>query len=138
LFDLRIGVAQPALAAWLHEQRVARWAIVSAHNPGACRLSPNDNDERDARLCERLRQAGWRHARSVALADAGDWPAEPGYFVVDAPLAALLALAADFGQAAIVCGEGEVMVDKKGSAEALPRLLWLAAAESLQTPSAAR
>lgn len=65
--------------------------------------------------------------RSVALADAGDWPAEPGFLVIDAPLAAVVALAAQFGQAAIVCGDIPAAASgtKKGSAEALPRLLWL-------------
>jgi hypothetical protein len=137
-FDLRIGVVQPAFAAWLRTLRVTRWAIVSAHNPQsaqACRLSANDNDERDARLGERLRQVGWRHARSVAIADAGDWPAEEGFLVLDAPLAALVALAAEFCQAAIVCGElaaesGGADSGGERSAEALPRLLWLVTGES--------
>ena len=41
-----------------------------------------------------------------AVADDGSWPSEPGIVLVNVSLAAALAIAADFGQAAILWSDG--------------------------------
>ncbi len=102
-FDLRIGVSDPAFDDFLARHRASFWSIVTACNPGAT-LSPADNAERDRALRGRIEALGWRYYRAGNHADRDDWPVEPGYCILDAGAAALCALAADFGQAAVVCG----------------------------------
>jgi hypothetical protein len=103
-FDLRIGVADAAFDAFLKRQRASSWAIVSACNPGGV-LTPGQNAARHGALRARIEAQRWRYWPASNHADSGEWPVEPGFCIVDAGEAAVHGLAADFAQAAIVCGE---------------------------------
>ena len=121
-FELRVGARHADFDAYLEalaraEGRAAPtgWAIVTAANPGAVRADDEANAARQAALHDRVRQAGWRFLAGANVADDGLWPDEPSLLVIDAGEAAVRALAADFAQAAIVCGN---IADKA-------RLVWL-------------
>ncbi|MQY50323.1 DUF3293 domain-containing protein [Rhodocyclus gracilis] len=147
-FDLRIDGVNRAFVTWCRTMGVTYWAILTAHNPQGRLRSPQQNAAADAALAARLRSTGWRLARSVALADAGDWPPEPGFFVLDAPCDAMCGLAREFAQAAVVvggrlplaaagvAGDGAVAQSCDGAkakaemapiVDSPPRLLWLVA-----------
>lgn len=112
--DLRIDQACPGLAAWLAEDDVDCWAILTAWNPGSERLSDQDNVARQSNLEVRLLELGFEPFAGENLADAGDWPAEDSCFVGGMSAEEALAVAAEFGQAAIV----------GGGADGVPKLLW--------------
>ncbi|MBK1679169.1 DUF3293 domain-containing protein [Rhodocyclus tenuis] len=120
VFDLRIDVAQPQFDDWLRRRGCACWAIVSAHNPQATLLSADENALRHGALAARLQALGWQHLPAVSIADAGDWPPEDAFLVLDASVERLSGLAAEFMQAAVVFAPtGEP-----------PQLVWLAEGES--------
>jgi hypothetical protein len=102
-FDLRIGIADAAFDAFLTRQRASSWAIVSACNPGGV-LTLVQNAARHGALRARIEALRWRHWPASNHADSGEWPVEPGFCIVDADEAVVRGLAADFAQAAIVCG----------------------------------
>lgn len=104
-FDLRIGVADSAFDDCLRRRGVQCWGIVTAYNPGGVLFSADENLLGQARLCERLKGLGWEFFSACNLDPLGDWPPEPGCLVLDADLGRLHALARDFSQLALVCGE---------------------------------
>ena len=114
-FDLRIGQAAPDFSGWLKQQGVSRWGIVTACNPGGALLPCGENALRHTALQARIAELGFRHVPASNHADAGDWPVEPGFCVLDQDEKQLLELAAGFGQSAIVCGQ---------SGCAVARLVW--------------
>lgn len=113
-FDLRIGVVNPRFDDFLRAQGVRCWGLITAHNPGGVRRDEH-NAARQQALLRRLDDLSWRWFAACNLADGGDWPAEPSVLIVGVGETELRALAAEFSQAAIVCGE-------VGCA---PRLVWL-------------
>ena len=114
-FDLRIGVLDSAFDDCLRARGVGKWGIVTACNPGAVRLSNDENRLREAGLRERLQGAGWQFFAAVNLDATGTWPPEPGCLVLQVDEAQLRALAGEFSQCALVFGD----------TGAAPRLLWL-------------
>ena len=118
VYDLHLGRGQPGFDAALAVLGVREWAVITACNPGA-RMLATDNAERTVRLLERLAELGRRAVPACNLADAGDWPAEPGACVLEIDERAACLLAREFGQLAVVCGRcGE-----------RPRLVWTDVAE---------
>lgn len=113
--DLHIGLESPAFDAFLRAQGASCWAILTACNPQAVRLSNEANQRHQARLLVRLAELGWLFFAACNLADAGDWPAEPGCLILQVNEEELRALAVEFSQRAMVYGE-------TGSP---PRLLWI-------------
>lgn len=118
-FELRIGRNEPALTRWLAAAGATCWGIVTAENPGAKRIDATDAGDADnAAQTEAMRrtldEAGMRHYPTRHRADAGDWPEERGFFILDASEAQLWQWARRFGQAAFVAG----------SATGAPRLVW--------------
>ena len=73
-------------------------------------------------LLRRVERLGWRWLPACNLADGGGWPAEPSVLILGVGEVELCALAAEFAQAAIVCGK---VGGKVGGA---PRLVWLSPA----------
>jgi len=112
-FDLRIGVVNRAFDDFLRGLGVCRWGLLTADNPGGVR--DDDNATRQRSLLQRLRQLGWRYFAADNIADDGRWPVEPGVLILQVGEQDLGALASEFSQAAIVCGE----------VGAAPRLVWL-------------
>ncbi len=112
--DLRLGQASAEFSAWLADNGIERWAILTAWNPGGERRSPADNAARQSALEVALLEKGREPYAGENVADAGDWPVEETCFVPGIAGGEALALAAAFGQAAIVAGDGS----------GLPRLMW--------------
>lgn len=98
--DVRIGEAAPAL-----DPCGPCWAIVTACNPGSVRLAAADNARRQALLAARVAASGWRFLPACNLADDGDWPSEPSLLILGIGAPAATALAAEFGQNALVAGD---------------------------------
>jgi hypothetical protein len=114
-FDLRIGVTNPVFEDYLRAQGVCCWGVITACNPGAVRLSNEENRLRLAELHDSLGRSGWPFFEACNLAADGVWPAEPGYFIHQIDQGRLCALAARFSQLAVLWGE----------TGAPPRLLWV-------------
>ena len=114
VFDLRIGVVNPCFDDLLRAQGAGCWGLITAHNPGGVRCDAQ-NAARQQALLSRIESSSWPWLPACHLADDGRWPAEPGVLILGIGEAALGALAVEFSQAAVVCGElGEA-----------PRLVWL-------------
>lgn len=113
--DLRIGTASPALAAWLADNEVEDWAILTAFNPGSQPLAAAANLERQSALEVALLEEDFEPFAGENVADDAGWPAEETCFVPGMEADEAMAVAAGFGQNAIVCG----------GADGLPRLLWI-------------
>ena len=114
VFDLRIGVVNPRFDDFLRARDVRCWGLITAHNPGGVRRDAH-NAARQQALLRRIDSLSWPWLPACNLADGGNWPAEPSVLVLGVGEVELRALAAEFFQAAIVCGE-------VGCA---PRLVWL-------------
>lgn len=102
--DLRPDRRHPALDRWLVGQGASCWAFVTAVNPGSVRLDAAENRRRLARLEAQLCAEGYAFFVGESIADAGDWPDEPGFFVVGLAARAALSLAECFGQNAVLVG----------------------------------
>ena len=113
--DLRLDQANGRLSAWLAAAGCRCFALVTACNPGAQPLSAAANAERQARLECELLAGNYEPFAAEHVADDGAWPVEESCFVPDLTAGDACALAADFGQNAVVCG-GE---------DGTPRLVWL-------------
>lgn len=102
--DLRIGRRSAPLDALLARQAATTWAFLSAVNPGSTRLDEEENRRRTRRLAAAVARRGWTRYRGAGIDPSGRWPDEPSFLMLDAPLDEVVALAARFGQAAIVHG----------------------------------
>lgn len=98
---VRIGQTHPRLDRITGAER---WAIITAFNPASHRLADSDNQERHARLQERV-EANGLACRPTRHIDAGrNWPTEEGLFVVDPEDDWVHQQAHEFGQFGIVHG----------------------------------
>jgi hypothetical protein len=114
VFDLRIGVVNPRFDDFLRAQGARCWGLITAHNPGGVRCD-DQNAARQQALLSRINSLSWSWLSACHLAEGGRWPVEPGVLILGIGQAALVALAAEFSRAAVVCGELGVA----------PRLVWL-------------
>ena len=117
VFDLRIGVANSAFAAFLRRRNVSCWGVLTACNPGAVH-DDGENAQRQQRLRERLEELAGPFLPACNLADGDAWPAEPGFLLLQVSAEAVRALAAEFSQLACICG----------NIDAVPRLVYVGAA----------
>ena len=113
-FDLRIDAPCAALADWMETAGVGCFAIVTACNPGSQRLTGGQNAEVQAALECDLLDGNYEPYAGENIPDDAGWPSEESCFVPDLELEDALALAADYGQNAIVWG----------AADGVPRLAW--------------
>ena len=113
--DLRIDIADRDLAVWVAGQGEDCWAVATAWNPAACRLSDGENRRRQAALEIALLELGYEPYTGENVADAGDWPVEESCFVVGMGSDEAKELARKFGQNAVVCG----------GQDGAPRLIWV-------------
>lgn len=102
--DIVPGRPSPALALLLRHTGARRYGVITACNPGSRQLSEVNNVARQARLAERLTDLNLRFFPACNGPDATNWPAEPSFLVLDAPLALLRRLGLVFGQNALVVG----------------------------------
>jgi hypothetical protein len=113
--DLRLGVASETLRCWLETAGAARFAILTAHNPGSEDVDSEENVLRQAQLECALLELGYEPYAGENVADDDSWPAEESCFVPAISVAEALALGERYGQIAIVCGGAD------GTAE----LVWI-------------
>lgn len=97
----RIGEAIPRLAG-------QAFALITAYNPGACRPSPAENERRNAALERRVAEAGHKVLPGRGRDVSGDH-VEPSFAAFGVTLGAALAVAREFGQAAIAWFDGTVV-----------------------------
>ena len=116
--ELRVDTPCDPLRVWLAAEGVTQFALITAANPGGQRMDAAANAERQAALECELIEGGYETYVAEHVADAGDWPVEESCFVPDIAAEDALALAADFGQNAILCG----------GADGVPQLCWIEAA----------
>lgn len=108
---LRVGDASPVLDRWLAARGACRFAFLSAANPGSVPLSDNDNEQRHRRLCERLNKSGLPAVAGESYeAASGGWR-EASLLVCGVERPAAIALAREFGQAALLVGEAGAAVE---------------------------
>ena len=81
------------------------FALITAFNPGSSRRAAEWNAEANARLETRLRDLGFAYVPGRGMSSDGTH-IEPSFAVFDITRDAALALARDFGQAAIVWFDG--------------------------------
>lgn len=113
-FELRIEQPSPALADWLAAAGVPGFAVITAFNPGAQRLSDDDNLGRQSALECDLLEGNYEPYTAENVPDDGAEPVEESCFVPDIALEDALALADDYEQNAIVWG----------GPDGIPRLAW--------------
>jgi hypothetical protein len=113
--DLRVGALSETLRCWLETAGASQFAILTAQNPGSQPLDEEENRLRQAQLECDLLEAGYEPFVGENVADQGDWPGEESCFVADIALEEALALAAKYGQNALICG----------IADGLPQLVWV-------------
>lgn len=112
---LHVDEPSAALAA-LHARYGAEGsAFVSAWNPGSAPATAAANEAAHRRLLAVLEAGGHRVLEGWGRDPTGTWPAERSVLVLGVGAAAARALAADFGQRALLYA----------GADAVPRLLWV-------------
>lgn len=114
---LRIGEANAALRDWLAAAGCQAFAIVTAYNPGSQPTDAARNAERQAALECDLLEGNYEPYVACNEPDGDDWPAEESCFVPDLAPEDACALAADYGQNAVICG----------GADGVPNLVWVEA-----------
>lgn len=81
------------------------YAVITAHNPRSEQLSKEENDKRHEALKRVLQEQGFNFERSTGESPDGVW-IEEGVVVFDIDLATALRIGRDFGQHAILYGQG--------------------------------
>jgi hypothetical protein len=118
--ELRIDQPCNALLRWLKDEEVDQFAVITAFNPASELLEPAENLERQSRLEVELLEGGYEPFAGENVPDDPAAPREESCFIADIPLVDALALAAQYGQNAIV----------HGGADGIPRLAWIGVAET--------
>jgi len=113
--ELRIGQPCEKLKSWLKAGDYKEFAIITAHNPGGQPVAAAQNAERQAELECELIEGNYEPYAGENVADDAAWPVEESCFVADIAAEDACALAADFGQNAIVFG----------TADGVAQLLWI-------------
>jgi len=119
---LRVGERSAALDAMLAERGADEWAYLTAWNPGSQPCPEAENRAAQGRLLERL--AAWPTLAGESRGDDASWPAEPSVLVLGIGRGEAMALAREFGQAAILAGR------RSGAAE----LVWVEGGQKPHVP----
>lgn len=101
---IRVGETCPELDGLLRATGCARWAYITAFNPGSVRRSDDQNYAR-RELEDTVRRLGHPMFPGEGIGDDGVWPPEPSILVLGIEREAAVQLGRRFGQRAIVCGE---------------------------------
>ncbi|PKO48699.1 MAG: DUF3293 domain-containing protein [Betaproteobacteria bacterium HGW-Betaproteobacteria-4] len=113
--DLRVGQPCETLRCWLETAGSSEFALITAHNPGGRLADEASNAERQSQLECELLEGNYEPYMAQHEADGEGWPSEESCFVPDISREDACALAADYGQNAVVCG----------GADAVPHLVWI-------------
>lgn len=101
---LRIGEHSPWLDRLLMETGCTAWAFISACNPYSHQLTPEENTTRHAQLAAATDVLGLRRIEGLGQPDLPGWLPEASLLILGLERDEALALAARFGQNAIVRG----------------------------------
>lgn len=112
---LRVDEPSPALARLLKDSGLTGGAFISACNPGSRQLETQENGARHRRLAARVRRLGLRHYEGLGIPDRPGWPSEPSLLILGILREDAHALAAEFGQNALLWFD----------ADAVPRLQYV-------------
>jgi hypothetical protein len=112
---LRVDEPSPALAHLLQDSGLMGGAFISACNPGSRQLDVEENRARHRQLAARVRRLGLRHYQGLGVPDRSGWPPEPSLLILGIPRENAHALAAEFGQNALLWFD----------ADAVPRLQYV-------------
>lgn len=113
--DLRVGQPSAMLRDWLEAAGFTQFAVITAHNPGSQPTAEETNAERQAQLECDLLEGNYEPYAGENVPDSGDWPVEESCFVPDLAVEDACALAADYGQNAVICG----------GADGVPQFIWV-------------
>lgn len=113
--DLRIGQVSDTLRCWLEAGGYQHFAILTAFNPGSLPEEASVNLAHQSQLECELLEANYEPFAGQNLPDNADAPIEESCLVPDLAPEDACALAADYGQNALVCG----------GIDGLPHLLWI-------------
>ena len=113
--ELRIDQPNALLRAWLEQTGCSMFAIITAYNPGSQPVDAVHNAERQSQLECELLEGNYEPYAGENVPDDERWPVEESCFVPDVTPEDAGALAADFGQNAIVYG----------GADGIPHLIWI-------------
>jgi len=103
-FHLEVGRPSLELDRWLAAAGATRFAFLSAANPGSQALDADENRRRHAVLVARLAASGLPTVPGESYDPAdGGWR-EASLMVAGIERAAAIAVAREFGQAALLCG----------------------------------
>jgi hypothetical protein len=113
--ELRIGQPCETLRCWLETADSTEFALITAHNPGGHPVEEAINAERQSQLECELLEGNYEPYVAHHEADGDGWPTEESCFVPDISPEDACALAADYGQNAVLCG----------GVDAIPHLVWI-------------
>jgi uncharacterized protein DUF3293 len=102
---LRVDQHSPELTKFLEHTQCEQWAFISAVNPGSELLTEAANAARHRKLLATVSSQKLVYFPGDAIPDTGKWPIEPGLLLLHVSLEQALALAHEFGQAAILAGQ---------------------------------
>jgi hypothetical protein len=103
---LRVDQHSPELSNFLEHTQCEQWAFISAVNPGSELLTEAANAGRHRKLLTTVSTQKLAYFPGDAVPDTRNWPIEPGLLLLHVSLEQALALAQEFGQAAILAGQG--------------------------------
>jgi hypothetical protein len=113
--ELRLGRPCETLRCWLETAGCTEFALITAHNPGGQLVGEATNAERQSQLECDLLEGNYEPYAAQHEADDGQWPVEESCFVPDISPEDACAIAADYGQSAVV----------SGGSDGVPHLIWV-------------
>lgn len=100
----RVGENSAEINALLEKENAERFAFLTAHNPHSKGLTAADNDLRQSRLKQILQVENYRFLEGYGTNESESWDREASLFVLDIAEEAVINLARNFEQNAILCG----------------------------------
>ncbi|HEY8085509.1 MAG TPA: DUF3293 domain-containing protein [Methylophilaceae bacterium] len=101
---LRVDQPSPEFSKFLEHTQCDQWAFISAVNPGSELLTEAANAGRHRKLLATVSAQKLVYFPGDAVPNTGKWPIEPGLLLLHISLEQAMALAHEFGQAAILAG----------------------------------
>ncbi|MCX7627423.1 MAG: DUF3293 domain-containing protein [Methylophilaceae bacterium] len=99
---LRVDVHAPALARLMRESGQKEGAFISACNPGSIPLDEAQNAVRHTQLLIKVQQLGVLFYQGMGIPEGTDWHPEPSLLILGISRSQAHALAAEFGQNALL------------------------------------
>ena len=99
---VHIGRFNPTLAAWMQAHCAKTGAYITAWNPYSRPTNDSENAAANDQLLRCIRHAGLSHFPCSGQDPGGQWPAEPGFWILGADRRWLNRIGRRYGQNAIV------------------------------------